>query len=132
MKKILISLVTIIVLVMMMLPTIPAVATEDFIVFADDFGTSSSSEDTVTNWDVVGYADWDVDSDGGGSDATLRDISSNRYLRLRSNDYVEKHNISTAGLENIHLEYSWGQEVSWDMGDDGDLVVQWRVSGAGS
>jgi len=103
--------------------------TEDSTIFADDFGSGSDIRD-VTTWDIPSYTDWDVDSDTTGRDAALRIDCSTRYLRLRSGRYIQKNSISTAGLTNIHLEYTWGQDTDNDSSDDGDLVVLWKLSSA--
>lgn len=86
-----------------MLATHTFTDTQGSVFFADDFGSGDNIRN-VTSWNVVGYDDWDVDSDGNGWDAALRSDGGNRYLRVRSHDYVDKHDISTTGFTNIHLE----------------------------
>jgi len=130
MKRMVLSILSIMMLAMMLLPATPtpALATQAITVFEDDFGSGSEVRNVET-WDVPGYDDWDVDSDGNGRDAELPNDSSDRYLRLRDGGYVEKHNIGTTGLENIHLEYTWGYDTDWSYsGNNGDLVVQWKLS----
>ena len=127
MRRILYLILGVLLLIGLVVPmATPALATETTTVFADYFGTGDDIDNVQYDWDVPSYDDWDVDSDGDSSDAALRTVT-NRYLRLQSDDYVEKHDISTTGLENIHLEYTWGQQTDSDTGDDGDLVVQWRL-----
>jgi len=76
---------------------------------------------------------WD-DSDGGGWDCATRPSygTGDKYLRLRSGKMATKSAIDTTGLVNIHLEYDWGQDADNDGSDDGDMVVQWKLSAAGN
>ena len=55
--------------------------------------------------------------------------SSNGYLKL-NNANIVKPGISTVGLTNIHLHYSWGQETYWPY--FGSFQVQWKLSSASS
>jgi len=119
----------------MALPAVspPALATETTIVFQDNFGTSDLSN--VENRDVPGYDDWDDDSDDGGTNCAIRDwgtYTGGHSLRLREGAFLRKNTISTTGLTNIHLEYTWGEDTDGDGSEDGSLIVEWKQSSSGT
>ena len=95
--------------------------------FGDSFGILEDPDDNLAN----NTPSW-ADSDGTGSDATTRErtgiITSNAYLRLRSNNIATRTAITTTALGQIHLSYMWGQEDNDSGADTGSLVVQWRLS----
>lgn len=95
-----------------------------------DTGCTDDSDDSNTV-DSTNAPVWS-DGDAGGDDCMI----NNEELRLRSNCAVSQTSISTVGYTNIHLLYLWGADVdvagtAAPDGDDGDLVVDWRVT-AGS
>ncbi|MGE3521427.1 MAG: DUF4215 domain-containing protein [Candidatus Dadabacteria bacterium] len=94
-----------------------------------DLGTSdtnciddSGQSDTV---DSNNAPAWSETPGADASDCAIR----NEELRLRSGCAVTQTSISTVGYTNIHLLYLWGADIDSDQGDDGDLMVDWRVTG---
>ncbi|MDO8616716.1 MAG: thrombospondin type 3 repeat-containing protein [Dehalococcoidia bacterium] len=105
------------------------VANDGTILFADSFYNAGSNDNNLGA--APGDALW-TDGDGDGSDCALMNLSGDGYARLRNGCMITKSGISTAGRTNIHLKYKWGQDTDNDTTDDGDLVVQWKLSSSGT
>ncbi len=95
-------------------------------IFGDSFGIGNDNSYIANGW---------TDGDPGGASCRVEGtagglLDQDSYLRLRQGCTQTRSNISTAGLENIHLKYRWGQQTN-EVIPNG-LVVQWKKSSAAS
>ena len=97
-------------------------------IFGDSFGINAAENNYG---DSVGENGW-TDGDGSGQNCRVESVAgvgvidADRYLRLRNTCTQTKSSISTAGLEDIHLKYRWGQDTT--IASPGNLIVEWKKS----
>ncbi|MFC1983383.1 hypothetical protein ACFLV5_06365 [Chloroflexota bacterium] len=126
--KLVMVLMLVTVLTVPFFSTMPVLATQSTIVFSDDFddGDTDQELDVVNDHNVDIGGNWDVDTPTPTTNACwVWNCGGNYLLSLRTGAYLEKQNISTAGLQNIHLEYDWGK---YDGTTTGNLEVYWKLS----
>ena len=90
-------------------------------IFGDSFGTVYANP-------LPGWMDGDMTSTNSVVDTATGSVSggsSNGYLKMR-NVVASKTGISTLGSDNIHLQYTWGQEGYYMT--SGSLTVAWKIS----
>jgi len=100
-------------------------------IFGDSFGI-----DHTENYNLNGWTDPDGNSHECEGEPGTGSLTDNTYLRVSDCDgtpnFQTRANISTVGFTNVELRYKWGTDTNNDVGDDGDLIVEWKPSASGT
>ncbi len=121
-------------------PPADAVFRECFDIGSGDTDCTDDTSGDSSTVDSINATAWKESSDGTYGTANAECRIQDEKAELRSDCAIERssggggasanNQVDVSGLANLRLSYDWGQSTDNDGGDDGNLVVQWRVTGA--